>query len=145
MNFFSGKFKHFSFKSIDPVDPLYETVPVQAKYSESSRGKNAFEQTGRQPLSSQQTPKKAATVLSSYSPSSASQSQELSVEAGETVYILYQDQGWSYVANKLNRMGYVPSGVLAGGREEDSSTAVSGTSFRSETQITVSSFSLEIL
>ena len=104
-----------------PVDPLYDTIPAQTKFSQDNRGRHTFEQTGKPPPSLLNTSKDIAYVLSSYSPP-AGGNQVLSVLSGQKVKILQQDQEWSYVMDQRNQLGYVPSDILSplAGSEQDS-------------------------
>ena len=107
-----GKFRQPVSQTNNPLDPLYETIPVQTKYSQSNRGRHTFDPTGKPPPSLLNTAKNCATVLSSYSPPAGGH-QALTVLPGQTVHVLQQEQDWCYVMDRKSQLGYVPSDILS--------------------------------
>ncbi|KAI6654873.1 SH3 domain-containing protein 19-like [Oopsacas minuta] len=94
------------------VDPLYETIPAQTKYSQDNRGKHSFVPTGKLPSSLLNSSTNAAHIECSYTPP-VGDHQNLAVVSGQTVHVLQQDKYWSYVIDQHNQLGYVPSEILS--------------------------------
>ena len=94
------------------VDPLYETIPAQTRYSQDNRGKHTFVHTGKRPPSLLDSSTNTACVLSDYSPPDGD-CQTMCVLSGQTVFVVQQEKDWSYVIDEHNQLGYVPSEILS--------------------------------
>lgn len=102
----------FDRKSAVTVDPLYETIPTQTRYSQDNRGKHTFVPTGKPLPNLLDSTTSTACVLSNYSPP-AGDSQTIGVLSGQTVFVVQQEKDWSYVIDEHNQLGYVPSDILS--------------------------------